>query len=220
MISDYAGPTPTIRFQQSVLADYSEGDHEFEEELITSYKTSVAEHLPKLHISLAKGDDKESILHSHDIKGSSSYIGAEAVRFVSGKMEAYCKENQLDKAEGCLPELEKEVSRLFKMLDKYMKTWCTDNLESESEAEDDDKAVEDDDEEEEEEEEVDKKPPVAAAVVTAKKDKKRVGVQEASEIDTAKSSSGKTNSFSKEAPTSSHNGKTAAAVEKTAKPLH
>ncbi|EFA76957.1 Hpt domain-containing protein [Heterostelium album PN500] len=123
MNTDYTGPTPTERFQQRVLADYSEGDHEFEAELINSYKVSVEEHLPQLDKSLATLDEKESILHSHDIKGSSSYIGAEAVRFVSGKIESLCKEKQLEKAAEHLDELKKEVTELFKLLDKYMASW-------------------------------------------------------------------------------------------------
>eukprot|EP01132_Coremiostelium_polycephalum_P002227 gene2227-2744_t len=123
MISDYLGPTPTDKFLQRTLADYSEGDHDFEKDLIESYKNSVTEHLPKLKESLKNKDEKESILHSHDIKGSSSYIGAEAVRFVSGKMEAYCKANQLDDAEECLSELELEINDVFKRLDDYMASW-------------------------------------------------------------------------------------------------
>jgi len=123
MLGDFDGPTPTDRFQQQTLADYTEGDHEFERELIETYKTSVLEHLPKLGLSLEAEDEKESILHSHDIKGSSSYIGAEAVRFVSGKMEAYCKENDMKEAYKHYPELQKEVEEIIKILDNYMESW-------------------------------------------------------------------------------------------------
>ncbi|GAM27208.1 hypothetical protein SAMD00019534_103830 [Acytostelium subglobosum LB1] len=120
MISNFDGPTPKERFLSKTLAEYSDGDLEFENELITSYIGSVKEHLPQLEASLKKRDEKDSILHSHDIKGSSSYIGAEAVRFLSGKMEAYCKEGQLEKAEEYFDELSAEVDQLFILLEKHI----------------------------------------------------------------------------------------------------
>ncbi|EGC31102.1 hypothetical protein DICPUDRAFT_92856 [Dictyostelium purpureum] len=123
MISEYQGPTPTDRFIQSVLLDYSEGDHEFERELITSYITSVEEHLPELSKAFEDKNTKDAILHSHDIKGSSSYIGAEAVRYLSGKIEAYCKFDQLQEAESFFPELKTEVEEVIKVLNDYMDSW-------------------------------------------------------------------------------------------------
>ncbi|EGG19361.1 Hpt domain-containing protein [Cavenderia fasciculata] len=117
---DFSGPTPTDRFQKEVLADYSDGDQEFENELITSYIASVEEHLPKLDLSLKELDEKESVLHSHDIKGSSSYIGAESVRFLSGKIEHLCKDGHLKKASEHVQELQKEVTAVFIILRKHM----------------------------------------------------------------------------------------------------
>jgi histidine phosphotransfer protein HptB len=136
MITEIEGDTPTERFQKQTLADYSEGDHEFERDLIESYKTSIAEHLPKLEEALKTEDEKESVLHSHDIKGSSSYIGAEAVRFVSGKMEAHCKQKNMKEAAKHLQELKTEVKEVFILLDHYMKSWETEENEDEDETED------------------------------------------------------------------------------------
>ncbi|GAM24027.1 hypothetical protein SAMD00019534_072020, partial [Acytostelium subglobosum LB1] len=132
MISSFSGPTPTERFQRNVLADYSDSDPDFEVDLITSYKDSVNEHLPQLSESLRSNDEKASILHSHDIKGSSSYMGAEAVRFLSGKIEAYCKEGKLDEAANFMEELETEVSELFKLLDKHMASFKEDGSQATS----------------------------------------------------------------------------------------
>ncbi|KAF2074578.1 hypothetical protein CYY_004124 [Polysphondylium violaceum] len=120
MSSEFEGPTPTEKFDHSVLENYSEGDAEFENDLIKSYMTSVMEHLPKLEDSLKDKDSKNSILHSHDIKGSSSYIGAEVVRFISGKIEAYCKEEKLEEAEKFYIDLKSEVDKVFKILNDYL----------------------------------------------------------------------------------------------------
>jgi len=145
MITEAEGDQPTERFQKQTLADYSEGDHEFERDLIESYKTSIEEHLPKLDEALKTEDEKESILHSHDIKGSSSYIGCEVVRYVSGKMEGYCKQKNMREAAKYLPELKKEVKEVFILLDKYMDSWENGN-------EDDQPHDEEDDDEEEQDE--------------------------------------------------------------------
>jgi histidine phosphotransfer protein HptB len=120
MSADFEGPTPTDRFQESVLQTYSEGDRDFEQELIDSYKQSVSDHLPKLTRALKDSDLPNSVLYSHDIKGASSYIGAEAVRFLSGKIEALCKQKDLKPAVPIVTELQKEVKEVFKLLDKYM----------------------------------------------------------------------------------------------------
>lgn len=122
MASDFEGETPKDRFQQATLQIYSDGDLAFEKELIESYKISISEHLPKLGESFTSDDVDGSILHSHDIKGSSSYIGAESVRFLSGKIEALCKQRNLTEAAIYLPELQKEVEEAFKLLDRYMAT--------------------------------------------------------------------------------------------------
>ncbi|KAM9988933.1 hypothetical protein ACTFIY_004960 [Dictyostelium cf. discoideum] len=123
MISDYEGPTPTKKFDQDILFDYSEGEKEFTFELLDSYISSVEEHLPELLNSFEAKDIKGAVLHSHDIKGSSSYIGCEAVRYLSGKIEAYCKNDELEKAESFYPELKKEVEEVFKILSDFKKNW-------------------------------------------------------------------------------------------------
>eukprot|EP01113_Clastostelium_recurvatum_P002830 TRINITY_DN1120_c0_g1_i2.p1 TRINITY_DN1120_c0_g1~~TRINITY_DN1120_c0_g1_i2.p1 ORF type:complete len:179 (+),score=40.94 TRINITY_DN1120_c0_g1_i2:79-615(+) len=125
MTTSFDGPTPTEKFQRDTLQLYADGDREFERELIEEYRTSVQAHLPQLVEILAKDtfthDDEEgAVLHSHDIKGCSSYIGAEAVRFVSGKMEQYCKVKDYKEASKYSAELQKEVTRIFSILDKYL----------------------------------------------------------------------------------------------------
>lgn len=119
-MADFEGETPQDKFLENTLQTYSEGDLEFEKDLIVSYKQSIEEHLPKLREALEKKNLPESILYSHDIKGSSSYIGAEAVRFVSGKIEALSRQKNLDEAALHIDELSKEVEVVFDLLDKYM----------------------------------------------------------------------------------------------------
>eukprot|EP01112_Ceratiomyxa_fruticulosa_P007152 TRINITY_DN1847_c0_g1_i10.p1 TRINITY_DN1847_c0_g1~~TRINITY_DN1847_c0_g1_i10.p1 ORF type:complete len:317 (-),score=70.92 TRINITY_DN1847_c0_g1_i10:244-1194(-) len=119
---NFDGPTPKDKFVQETLEGYSDGDVEFAKTLITSYIGSVEEHLPLLKESFKEPYDKEgAILHSHDIKGSSAYIGAEAVRFLSGKIEFLLRHDKLQEAKTHYDELDKEVKDVFKILEDYMK---------------------------------------------------------------------------------------------------
>jgi len=117
--------TPDERFEPQVLQNYSEGDQDFERDLIESYKTSVGERIPKLREAFNDTNIEEAILHSHDIKGSSGYIGAHTVKLVSSKIEALAREalnrkTNLVAAEKLFPELKLEVDETFKLLDEYM----------------------------------------------------------------------------------------------------
>jgi HPt (histidine-containing phosphotransfer) domain-containing protein len=118
-MTEFEGPTPKDRFYAQTLENYSDGDVDFTKELVESYQMSVNERLPQLRKAFETNDEGEAVLHSHDIKGSSSYIGAEAVRFVSGKIEALCRSKNLKDAEAYLHELEAEVKEVFVLLDKY-----------------------------------------------------------------------------------------------------
>lgn len=134
--------TEIPKFLPEVLGNYSEGDKEFEKELIDSYKQSITEHLPKLKEALENNDLPGSILRSHDIKGSSSYIGAEAVRVVSEKMETLCKGSRIKEASEYLSKLCKETKIVFKLLDEYTGTPSEDVEEEEEEVKKEDEKKE------------------------------------------------------------------------------
>lgn len=134
MIEDYQGDTPKTRFIEETLQTYSdEGDLEFERELIDSFRTSVYSHLPKLKKAMDENDLANATLYSHDIKGSCLYIGADAVRFLSGKMESYCRAERIKDAALLLDELELEVDEIFKILDKYVKIRAGESVDDEEE---------------------------------------------------------------------------------------
>lgn len=133
-MEEYEGETPIDeRFKEEILQNYSEGDTEFERTMIESYKLSVGEHLPKLREALEADDQPNSVLHSHDIKGSSGYIGTNTIRFITGKMEKLCREGSLSTAAENLAELESEVKETFKLLDTYLDNNCKEDFGDEEE---------------------------------------------------------------------------------------
>ena len=108
------------RFDNTRLNDVSEGDKSFEQELIDIYKQSCDEKLPLLEEALQKEDEKNSVLYSHDIKGSSANIGAECIRRVAEKMEKLCRDFKYSEALALMPELRQEYELTYTVFAEYL----------------------------------------------------------------------------------------------------
>lgn len=119
-MDEFEGDTPTTRFVLETLQTYAD-DFETEKELLEAYKTSITSHLPKLKQAFKNNDISNATLSSHDIKGSSSYVGTDAIRFVSGKIEHFCRDDKMVEASKCMEELELEIYETIKILDQYLK---------------------------------------------------------------------------------------------------
>jgi HPt (histidine-containing phosphotransfer) domain-containing protein len=102
------------------LNEISEGDKEFEKELIELYKEACTEKITLLEESLKEAHPDNTILYSHDIKGSSSNIGAEAVRKISERMEILCREHRYKEAYDMLQELQQELTATYSAFDLYL----------------------------------------------------------------------------------------------------
>jgi len=108
------------RLNKKRLQDISEGDKAFEKELIDLYKETCTEKLPLLQVALENNDYDNSVLYSHDIKGSSSNIGAEAVRRISERMESLCRNREYREAYSLMPELSQELAATYTAFDLYI----------------------------------------------------------------------------------------------------
>lgn len=102
------------------LQDIAEGDKDFERELIELYKEACTEKLPFLEEALEAGHPENSILYSHDIKGSSSNIGAEGVRRISERMEILTRAHRFKEAFDMIPELKLELNATYIAFDQYL----------------------------------------------------------------------------------------------------
>jgi len=125
-ITTLDGPTPLDQFYQDILEQSTLDDFKFAVELIGDYKTTVSKTFRNLEELLAQDrpfsakEDENAQLWSHDIKGSSSYIGGKSVYFVSAKTELLCKDKKYKEARKMLPELKYELDALFQILDDYV----------------------------------------------------------------------------------------------------
>jgi HPt (histidine-containing phosphotransfer) domain-containing protein len=125
---EYEGEAPAEKFTPVQLQDYSEGDIEMEQDLVDLYKKGTNARLVELEKTLTtrKHEDPNpegthpSVLHAHDIKGSSASMGCEGVRWVSGKIEHLCRQRQLEQAAALLDELKAEIKTGYKLLDDYV----------------------------------------------------------------------------------------------------
>jgi len=117
-ISDLSWPT-IPRFESWRLRDVSEGDRDFEKDLIDMFRSTTEEKLPSLADVLANQNKEESVLLSHDIKGSSSNIGAELLRLVAERMEHLSRADKFSEALECFPQLRKALTDTNEVFDKY-----------------------------------------------------------------------------------------------------
>jgi HPt (histidine-containing phosphotransfer) domain-containing protein len=97
------------RVQFDRLREVSDDDKSFAQELVVMYKQSSEENLPKLRKALIEQNKEDSVLYSHDIKGSSANLGAESAKKVSEKIEMFCRDENYAEALNLLPRLEKEL---------------------------------------------------------------------------------------------------------------
>mmetsp|Transcript_18644 Transcript_18644/g.26129 ORF Transcript_18644/g.26129 Transcript_18644/m.26129 type:complete len:199 (+) Transcript_18644:148-744(+) len=109
-----------LRFDNTRLNDVSEGDKSFEKELIDIYKQTCDEKLPQLEEALQKEDEKNSVLYSHDIKGSSANIGAECIRRVAEKIEKLSRDFKYTEASALIPELRQEFELTYIVFGEYL----------------------------------------------------------------------------------------------------
>lgn len=109
-----------LRFDNTRLNDVSEGDKSFEKELIDIYKQTCDEKLPQLEEALQKEDEKNSVLYSHDIKGSSANIGAECIRRVAEKIEKLSRDFKYTEALELIPELRQEFELTYIVFGEYL----------------------------------------------------------------------------------------------------
>eukprot|EP01117_Protostelium_nocturnum_P001718 TRINITY_DN1211_c0_g1_i1.p1 TRINITY_DN1211_c0_g1~~TRINITY_DN1211_c0_g1_i1.p1 ORF type:complete len:309 (+),score=130.34 TRINITY_DN1211_c0_g1_i1:128-1054(+) len=125
---------PTVRFDSTRISSLSEGDKEFESELIGMFRENLVERIPQLKESFKTQDEKMCRDYSHEIKGSAASIGAESLRFLCAQMETLSRNSIKAKEEGkteewaenlrqgeaYLPFLETEYEETCKDFDAYI----------------------------------------------------------------------------------------------------
>lgn len=115
---------PSDKFNLNQITQVSEGDHEFEDDLIESYKSELEETFSKIEPEFSSGQNHEDCVRlAHDVKGSSGNVGAEGVREVGRVMEELARERKYKEALALLPKARAEFEEFCKIWEAYKQTW-------------------------------------------------------------------------------------------------
>jgi len=107
-------------FDPHQLNDVTDGEKDFQKELVDLYNSTTKERLPMLEKALKDHDKDKSILYSHDIKGASANIGALGVQRVSEKLEKLSRDLKYEEAEDLLPTLTEKLKEIEIILQEHL----------------------------------------------------------------------------------------------------
>jgi HPt (histidine-containing phosphotransfer) domain-containing protein len=100
------------------LIEITDGDMEFALELAIAFRDTSKKTIVDLEKALKDKDEKNSILWSHDLKGSSASVGAERCRKIAAEMEALSKDKKYEEILELLPKLKETLEETYTALMK------------------------------------------------------------------------------------------------------
>ena len=100
------------------LLDLTEGDVEFEHELLGTYRASVANTLARLRAGLSAGETTQVMLEAHALKGASLSIGAMSMGHCASAIEAAAEGDDLALVNHAARRLDAEEAALWAELDR------------------------------------------------------------------------------------------------------
>lgn len=118
-------PTPLIIDPQAIenLRALTPGDNdEFLREIVGIFLEDTPQRIAELDQSLTGNDPSRFTRAAHSIKGSSSNLGAMALRAVAERLEHQSKQNGLTGLEPLIAELKSEFARADAELRQIVKT--------------------------------------------------------------------------------------------------
>ena len=104
------------------IQETSDGDLEFEQELIEMFIEDAQEHLSVLKTQIAEGDVEMVRRSAHTLKGSSSNIGATKMQDMSYQMEILAKDAGLAGAADHLEKMNEALEETEAFYKKYLES--------------------------------------------------------------------------------------------------
>jgi len=117
-------PTPTLPVPVNVqrLNDITDGDLDFERELIESFLADTEQHVTELESAVREKDGEALKLHAHGIKGSSANAGARRLEEIAVRLEEICVEKESEKGRVLLEDLRSEFERVREYLMNHIQS--------------------------------------------------------------------------------------------------
>lgn len=100
------------------LREVTDGDVEFEQELLGAYRASATGTLGRLRTALAAGELKQVIREAHALKGASLNVGASALGECAGAIEKAARAGDLTLARHEARELDAHEAALWAEFDR------------------------------------------------------------------------------------------------------
>ncbi len=107
-------------FNNKRLEDVTEGDKEFTEELVLTYKEEYPKSIDGLKDAYKKKNADQIKFHAHTIKGASQNLGADKVGVICKKMEFAAKDGKLEEAWSHFGRLETVLAQTIAAIDNYV----------------------------------------------------------------------------------------------------
>eukprot|EP01089_Gocevia_fonbrunei_P020692 TRINITY_DN776_c0_g1_i1.p1 TRINITY_DN776_c0_g1~~TRINITY_DN776_c0_g1_i1.p1 ORF type:complete len:127 (-),score=23.37 TRINITY_DN776_c0_g1_i1:51-431(-) len=121
--------TPVFKLSQ--LTQVSEGDHEFEEDVVNTYAEDFPKLVARLHElcvdskirTLSQTESDELTRSAHDIKSSSSNVGAAKVHGVGEIMETLAKTGQYERIFDYFADCDAKYNEFWNEWLQYKTSW-------------------------------------------------------------------------------------------------
>jgi CheY-like chemotaxis protein/HPt (histidine-containing phosphotransfer) domain-containing protein len=112
-------PAPPV-FDEKVLLNLLEGDHESAAEIAAQYAADLPGHVMRLRESIEVGDCQSMREIAHLLKGASASVGAEAMRFCAADLEKRAVVGNLASQEkhGLVSELDHQFNLLMALVEE------------------------------------------------------------------------------------------------------
>ncbi|MFQ3678903.1 MAG: Hpt domain-containing protein [Pseudanabaenaceae cyanobacterium] len=102
------------------LSQISDGDREFESELLSVYLEDTASHLTALAAAVAASNVEQVEREAHHIKGASGNVGALGMHIVAAELESLGKQKTLAGAERLALKLSAEFEAVRSFIHAYL----------------------------------------------------------------------------------------------------
>ncbi len=112
-------PLSTPALDRSRLCELTDGDAEFQRELIDLYKSSTTTILAGLRASLSAGDADGMAREAHSLKGASLSVGALSMAKCAAEIESSGRAGDASRAREQLAELTIEEKALWLELEQF-----------------------------------------------------------------------------------------------------
>ena len=102
------------------LHQISEGDTEFELELLQVFVEDTQEHIAKARLAISLQDYQLLSREAHHMKGSSGNVGSHAMQALAHELENLSKQQSIEQTDAILVQLEQQLLQV----QDFMKTYA------------------------------------------------------------------------------------------------